>query len=97
MLHMRGQLEEHTIVDTSLMPPKEARSMLYMLLESGFVTMQVVHRYHPQSLGPEQAIFVCLAVDLMLVCQQGCFMEMQAARASLHCLLMNWQCFCIDC
>ena len=41
MLYMQGQLEEGTIVEAALMPPKEARTMLYTLLASGFVTMQV--------------------------------------------------------
>lgn len=41
MLRHHGQLEESKIADASLMPPKEARSMLYALLASGFVTVQV--------------------------------------------------------
>lgn len=40
MLRLRGQLEEASIVESALMAPKEARTMLYTLLSSGFVSLQ---------------------------------------------------------
>ncbi|KAK9786587.1 hypothetical protein WJX73_005213 [Symbiochloris irregularis] len=40
MLRQHGQLEENKIADCALMPPKEARTILYALLASGFVTVQ---------------------------------------------------------
>lgn len=41
MLRLRNQLEESAIAESALVPPKEARVMLYSLLNSGFVSMQV--------------------------------------------------------
>ncbi|MCJ1425118.1 hypothetical protein MMC29_003006 [Sticta canariensis] len=41
MLRLRGQLEESAIAESALMAPKEARTMLYQLLSSGFVSLQV--------------------------------------------------------
>ena len=41
MLKTRGQLEEATVAESSLMPPKETRAQLYNLLAAGFLALQV--------------------------------------------------------